>query len=147
MPKFAPVTMAALLLTLVLIFAFQEENITSRFFHVVLIAVPITLQVYLNAGLAYWLMKLFKVGHSVARRALDRRFQLFRACGCDSNRALRSRIGSSSGNGRRCTVEVRVMLTVCTACNRTRHWFPIPAEAVHDAKEKSSHSLHRQFCP
>ena len=50
MPKFAPVTMAALLLTLVLIFAFQEENITSRFFHVVLIAVPITLQVYLNAG-------------------------------------------------------------------------------------------------
>jgi len=41
--------MAALLATLVLIFAFQADNITGRFFHVLLIAVPITLQVYLNA--------------------------------------------------------------------------------------------------
>ncbi len=44
LPKFAPVTITALLATLVLIFAFQAENITGRFFHVVLIAVPITLE-------------------------------------------------------------------------------------------------------
>jgi len=44
----------------VLIFAFQGDNITSRFFHVLLIAVPITLQVYLNAGIAYGLMKWLK---------------------------------------------------------------------------------------
>ncbi len=66
LPKFAPVTIAALLGTLVLIFAFQADNITGRFFHVLLIAVPITLQVYLNAGLAYGLMKWLKVEHSVA---------------------------------------------------------------------------------
>ena len=66
LPKFAPVTIAALLATLVLIFAFQADNITGRFFHVVLIAVPITLQVYFNAGLAYGLMKWLKVEHSVA---------------------------------------------------------------------------------
>jgi len=66
LPTFAPVTIAALLGTLVLIFAFQADNITGRFFHVVLIAVPITLQVYLNAGLAYGLMKWLKVEHSVA---------------------------------------------------------------------------------
>ena len=66
LPKFAPVTIAALLGALVLIFAFQADNITGRFFQVLLIAVPITLQVYLNAGLAYGLMKFFKVEHSVA---------------------------------------------------------------------------------
>jgi arsenite transporter len=66
LPKFAPVTIAALLGTLVLIFAFQADNITGRFFHVLLIAIPITLQVYLNAGLAYGLMKRLKVEHSVA---------------------------------------------------------------------------------
>jgi ACR3 family arsenite transporter len=52
--------------TLVLIFAFQSDNITNRFLHVLLIAVPITLQVYFNASLTYGLMKAFKVEHSVA---------------------------------------------------------------------------------
>jgi ACR3 family arsenite transporter len=50
----------------VCIFAFQADNITGRFFHVILIAVPITLQVYLNSSLAYGLMRLLKVEHSVA---------------------------------------------------------------------------------
>ncbi len=50
LPKFAPVTIAALLATLVLIFAFQADNITGRLSHVLLIAIPITLQVYFNAG-------------------------------------------------------------------------------------------------
>jgi ACR3 family arsenite transporter len=44
--RFAPVTIVALLATLVLFFAFQAENITTRWFHVLLIAVPILLQVY-----------------------------------------------------------------------------------------------------
>ena len=50
LPRFAPVTIAALLATLVLIFAFQADNITGRCLHVLLIAVPITLQVYFNAS-------------------------------------------------------------------------------------------------
>src|SRR5208337_2476077 len=42
LPRFAPVTITALLATLVFIFAFQADNITNRTFHVLLIAVPIT---------------------------------------------------------------------------------------------------------
>ncbi len=125
LPKFAPVTIAALLGTLVLIFAFQADNITGRFFHVVMIAVPITLQVYLNAGLAYGLMKWLKVEHSVAapgaligasnffELAVATAIALF---GPESGAALATVVGV--------LVEVPVMLSVCAACNRTRHWFP-----------------------
>src|SRR5512136_64849 len=55
LPKFHPVTIFALLLTLVLIFAFQAENLTTKWFAVLLLAVPITLQVYFNSSLAYLL--------------------------------------------------------------------------------------------
>lgn len=125
LPKFAPVTIAALLATLVLIFAFQADNITGRFFNVVLIAVPITLQVYFNAGLAYGLMKWLKVEHSVAapgaligasnffELAVATAIALF---GPESGAALATVVGV--------LVEVPVMLSVCAACNRTRHWFP-----------------------
>jgi ACR3 family arsenite transporter len=128
LPNFAPVTIGALLATLVLIFAFQADNITSRFFNVVLIAVPITLQVYFNAGLAYALMKWLKVDHSVAapgaligasnffELAVATAIALF---GPESGAALATVVGV--------LVEVPVMLSVCAACNRTRHWFPIPA--------------------
>jgi ACR3 family arsenite transporter len=50
----------------VLIFAFQADNITAKFLHVILIAVPILIQVYFNSSLAYGLMRLFKVEYSVA---------------------------------------------------------------------------------
>ena len=49
---FRPGATAALLATLVLIFAFQADNLTGRFLHVVLISIPILIQVYLNASLA-----------------------------------------------------------------------------------------------
>jgi len=125
LPKFAPVTVTALLATLVCIFAFQAENISGRFVHVLLIAVPITLQVYLNAGLAYTLMKWLRVRHSVAapgaligasnffELAVATAIALF---GPGSGAALATVVGV--------LVEVPVMLSVCTACNRTRHWFP-----------------------
>jgi ACR3 family arsenite transporter len=66
LPRFAPVSMLALLATLVLIFAFQADNITGKPFHVVLIAIPILLQVYFNSSLTYGLMRLFKVRQAVA---------------------------------------------------------------------------------
>jgi len=125
LPRFAPVTIMALLATLVFIFAFQSDNITNRFFHVLLIAVPITLQVYLNSSLAYGLMKLFKVEYSVAapgaligasnffELAVATAISLF---GPESGAALATVVGV--------LVEVPVMLSVCAACNRTRHWFP-----------------------
>ena len=128
LPKFSSVTIAALLATLVLIFAFQADNITGRFFHVALIAVPITLQVYFNAGLTYGLMKFFKVEHAVAAPGAligaSNFFELAVATaialyGPESGAALATVVGV--------LVEVPVMLSVCSACNRTRHWFPEPS--------------------
>ena len=128
LPRFAPVTITALLATLVFIFAFQADNITGRFFHVILIAVPITLQVYFNASLAYGLMKLLKVEHAVAapgaligasnffELAVATAIALF---GPESGAALATVVGV--------LVEVPVMLSVCAACNRTRQWFPLRA--------------------
>jgi arsenite transporter len=128
LPRFAPVTIGALLATLVLIFAFQADNITGRLWNVALIAVPITLQVYFNASLAYGLMRLLKVDYAVAapgaligasnffELAVATAIALF---GPESGAALATVVGV--------LVEVPVMLSVCAACNRTRHWFPAPS--------------------
>jgi len=125
LPRFAPVSMLALLATLVLIFAFQAENITGKPFHVVLIAIPILLQVYFNSSLTYGLMRLFKVRHAVAapgaligasnffELAVATAIALF---GPGSGAALATVVGV--------LIEVPVMLSVCSFCNRTRHWFP-----------------------
>lgn len=130
LPRFGPLTIAALLATLTLIFAFQADNITGKPFHVALIAVPILLQVYLNASLTYGLMKLLKVDYSVAapgaligasnffELAVATAIALF---GPESGAALATVVGV--------LVEVPVMLSVCAACNRTRHWFP--KQALH----------------
>ncbi|MEK7347602.1 MAG: ACR3 family arsenite efflux transporter [Candidatus Eisenbacteria bacterium] len=128
LPFFQPITTIALLATLVLIFAFQADNITGRWFHVLLIAVPILIQVYFNAGLAYGLMKWFRIPHNVAAPGAligaSNFFELAVAVaitlfGPDSGAALATVVGV--------LVEVPVMLTVCAFCNRTRHWFPAPA--------------------
>jgi ACR3 family arsenite transporter len=66
LPRFAPDTIAALLLTLVFTLAFQAQNIMGMTVHVVLIAVPILLQVYVNAALAYGLMQRFRMLHAIA---------------------------------------------------------------------------------
>src|SRR5579864_8046160 len=58
LPKFSPVTILALLATLVFIFAFQADNITGRYWDVFLIAIPILIQVYFNSTLAYGLMRV-----------------------------------------------------------------------------------------
>jgi ACR3 family arsenite transporter len=125
LPFFQPVTTLALLATLVLIFAFQAENLTLHLFHVILIAVPILIQVYFNSSLAYGLMKLLRVPHSVAAPGAligaSNFFELAVATaialyGPGSGAALATVVGV--------LVEVPVMLSVCAACNRTRHWFP-----------------------
>ena len=125
LPKFHPVMISALLLTLILIFAFQAENLTTRWIAVLLIAVPIIIQVYFNAGLAYFLMRLLRVEHSVASPGAligaSNFFELAVAVaitlfGANSGAALATVVGV--------LVEVPVMLSVCNMCNRTRHWFP-----------------------
>jgi arsenite transporter len=130
LPAFQPVTTIALLATLVLIFAFQAENLTSRFLHVVLIAIPILIQVYFNSSLAYGLMMAARVPHGVAAPGAligaSNFFELAVATaialyGPESGAALATVVGV--------LVEVPVMLSVCAFCNRTRHWFP-EADAV-----------------
>jgi ACR3 family arsenite transporter len=125
LPRFRPVTTLALLGTLVLIFAFQAENLTSRFLHVVLIAIPILIQVYFNSSLVYGLMRVARVPYSVAAPGAligaSNFFELAVATaialyGAGSGAALATVVGV--------LVEVPVMLSVCAACNRTRHWFP-----------------------
>jgi ACR3 family arsenite transporter len=127
LPRLQPVTTLALLATLVLIFAFQAENLTHRSLHVLLIAIPILIQVYFNASLAYGLMRWLRVSHDVAAPGAligaSNFFELAVATaialyGPGSGAALATVVGV--------LVEVPVMLSVCAACNRTRHWFPAP---------------------
>ena len=119
-----PVTIIALLATLVFIFAFQADNILGKWFHVLLIAVPILIQVYFNASLTYGLMHWLRVPHDVAAPGAligaSNFFELAVATaialyGPGSGAALATVVGV--------LVEVPVMLSVCSFCNRTRGWF------------------------
>lgn len=123
--RFHSLTVIALLTTLVMIFAFQADNITTRWFHVVLIAIPILIQVYFNSSLTYGLMRLFKVNYAVAAPGAligaSNFFELAVATaialyGPESGAALATVVGV--------LVEVPVMLSVCRVCMATRHWFP-----------------------
>ena len=131
---FKPVTILALLATLVLIFTFQAENILTNWFAVILIAVPIMIQVYFNSGLVYLLMRFFKVPHNVAAPGAligaSNFFELAVAVaitlfGPTSGAALATIVGV--------LVEVPVMLSVCRVCNGSRSWYDagvvVPAEA------------------
>ena len=131
LPFFHPLTIVALLATLVLIFAFQADNLTARFPHVLLIAVPILIQVYFTSGLAYGLMRYFRIPHDIAAPGAligaSNFFELAVAVaitlfGPASGAALATVVGV--------LVEVPVMLSVCAVCNRTRHWFPQSAAAI-----------------
>jgi ACR3 family arsenite transporter len=128
---FHPVTVLALLATLVFIFAFQAENITTRMLHVLLIAVPILIQVYFNSSLTYGLMRLLKVPYAVAAPGAligaSNFFELAVATaialyGPGSGAALATVVGV--------LVEVPVMLSVCRVCLVTRHWFDVEPEAA-----------------
>jgi ACR3 family arsenite transporter len=128
---FHPLTVLALLATLVLIFAFQAENITTRWFHVLLIAVPILIQVYFNSSLTFGLMKLLRVEYAVAAPGAligaSNFFELAVATaialyGPGSGAALATVVGV--------LVEVPVMLSVCHVCLASRSWFEAPLAPV-----------------
>lgn len=130
LPRFAPVSMTALLATLVLIFGFQADNITSKFLHVVLIAVPILIQVYFNSSLAYGLMRLFKVEYAVAAPgALIGASNFFELAVATSIALFGPGSGAALATVVGVLIEVPVMLSVCSVCKRTRRWFPAPQPA------------------
>jgi ACR3 family arsenite transporter len=121
---FRPITIVALLATLVLIFAFQAENILTKWTVVLLLAVPILIQVYFNAGLTYGLMRFFRVPHNIATPGsligASNFFELAVAVaitlfGPTSPAALATVVGV--------LVEVPVMLSVCRFCIETRSWY------------------------
>ncbi len=124
LPVFKPITVIALLATLVLIFAFQAANILANWVAVILIAIPIVIQVYFNAGLVYLLMRAFRVRHDVATPGsligASNFFELAVAVaitlfGPTSAAALATVVGV--------LVEVPVMLSVCRICTASRGWY------------------------
>lgn len=122
--KLQPLSLGALLLTLVLLFAFQGQQILAQPVVILLLAVPILIQVYFNAGLAYWLNKKFKVAHCIAgpsaligasnffELAVATAIALF---GFNSGAALATVVGV--------LIEVPVMLSVVAIVNNSGHWY------------------------
>jgi len=123
--KFDNITIIGLLLTLIIIFSFQGEIIINNPLHIVLIAIPLTIQTFLIFGIAYSWAKLWKLPHSIAAPAgmigASNFFELAVAVaislfGLKSGAALATVVGV--------LVEVPVMLTLVRIANNTRHWFP-----------------------
>jgi ACR3 family arsenite transporter len=119
-----PASMVALLLTLVLLFGFQGEQILAQPFIILLLAIPILVQVYFNSGLAYLLNRRLRVAHCVAAPSAligaSNFFELAVATaislyGLGSGAALATVVGV--------LVEVPVMLSVVHIANRSRHWY------------------------
>jgi ACR3 family arsenite transporter len=122
--KLGPYSISALLLTLVLLFAFQGEAILEQPLVIALLAVPILIQVILNSGLAYWLNRSMGVQHCVAgpsaligasnffELAVATAISLF---GFQSGAALATVVGV--------LIEVPVMLAVVAIVNRSQGWY------------------------
>jgi ACR3 family arsenite transporter len=122
--RLGPVSLVALLTTLVLLFGFQGEAIIAHPLVIALIAIPILIQVYFNAGLAYWLSRRFGVAWCVAAPAAligaSNFFELAVAAaislfGLTSGAALATVVGV--------LVEVPVMLSVVRIVKATRPWY------------------------
>ena len=127
LPKWNNVTVIGLLLTLVIIFSFQGNVILSNPLHIVLIAVPLTIQTFLIFFIAYLASRALKLPHDIAAPAgmigASNFFELSVAVaislfGAKSPVALATIVGV--------LVEVPVMLTLVKIANRTTHWFPAP---------------------
>ena len=122
-----PVSLVSLLAMLVLLFSFQGEQIIAQPLVIVLLAVPITIQVYFNSGLAYLLSRHFGVEHCVAGPSAligaSNFFELAVAVaislfGFNSGAALATVVGV--------LVEVPVMLSVVRIVNSSRQWYENP---------------------
>jgi arsenite transporter len=129
--RLAPVTPVALILTLVLLFAFQGEVILDNPLHILLIAVPLTIQTFLIFFIAYGWARAWRVQHSIAAPGAmigaSNFFELAVAAaiglfGLHSGAALATVVGV--------LVEVPLMLALVRIANRTRHHFPAPAVAA-----------------
>jgi len=124
MARVGPWSTTALLATLVLLFAFQGRAILQQPLVIALLAVPILIQVFFNAGLAYWLNRVLGESHAVAcpsaligasnffELAVAAAISLF---GLESGAALATVVGV--------LVEVPVMLLVVRVVNASKPWY------------------------
>jgi len=134
-----PLSLVALLATLVLLFGFQGEQIIRQPAVIALLAVPILIQVYLNSGLAYLLNRLAGEEHCVAgpsaligasnffELAVAAAISLF---GFNSGAALATVVGV--------LVEVPVMLSVVAIVNRSRSWYERGARPAAVARQRNA---------
>mgnify|MGYP001819744573 CR=1 FL=1 len=122
--RLGPMSIVALLATLVLLFGFQGEQIISQPLIIALLAIPILIQVYFNSGLAYLLNRAFGVAHCVAAPSAligaSNFFELAVATaivlfGFESGAALATVVGV--------LVEVPVMLSVVKIVNASKGWY------------------------
>ncbi len=122
--RLQPVSLLALLTTLVLLFGFQGEQIIAQPIVIAILAVPILIQVYFNSGLAYWLNRKVGSAHCVAAPSsligASNFFELAVAVaislfGIDSGAALATVVGV--------LVEVPVMLSVVKIVNKSKAWY------------------------
>ena len=124
MEKMGPWSIGALLLTLVLLFAFQGEAILKQPLVIALLAVPILIQVLFNSALAYWLNRALGEKHNIAcpsaligasnffELAVAAAISLF---GFNSGAALATVVGV--------LIEVPVMLLVVYVVNHSKNWY------------------------
>ncbi len=133
LPKFNNITIAGLLLTLVIIFSFQGDVIINNPLHILLIAIPLTIQTFFIFFIAYMACKWLKLPHNVAAPAgmigASNFFELSVAVaialfGPTSPVALATIVGV--------LVEVPVMLMLVRIANNTTHWFSAPAYGSND---------------
>ena len=129
--KIGPWSIAALLATLVLLFAFQGKAILDQPLVIAMLAVPILIQVFFNSGLAYWLNRRLGESHSVAcpsaligasnffELAVAAAISLF---GFESGAALATVVGV--------LIEVPVMLLVVRIVNRSKGWYEAGARSA-----------------
>lgn len=124
-PKFSNTTIGGLLLTLIIIFSFQGDVITQNPVHILLIAIPLTIQTFFIFFIAYFASKALKLPHDIAAPAgmigASNFFELSVAVaialfGATSPVALATIVGV--------LVEVPVMLMLVKIANNTKHWFP-----------------------
>jgi ACR3 family arsenite transporter len=124
MEKIGPWSISALLITLVLLFAFQGEAILRQPLIIALLAVPILIQVFFNSALAYWLNKKVGEKHNIACPSAligaSNFFELAVAAaigifGFNSGAALATVVGV--------LIEVPVMLLVVRVVNQSRGWY------------------------
>jgi ACR3 family arsenite transporter len=122
--RLQPLSLIALLVTLVLLFGFQGEQIINQPLVIALLAVPILIQVYFNSGLAYLLNRLSGEAHCVAAPSAligaSNFFELAVAAaislfGFTSGAALATVVGV--------LIEVPVMLSVVKIVNASKHWY------------------------